>query len=251
MSLERANMAAHAAHLSALYAQLDAPAALERALRRDFAGRVALVSSFGADSAVLLHLVSGIDRDTPVLFLDTGFHFAETLEYRATLVAQLGLRAVRAIRPEPADVGAQDAHGTLHRSAPHACCDLRKTRPLRHALAPYAAWITGRRRAQSITRAALAPVEHDGHARLKLNPLAGWSASDMRAYRTAHGLPAHPRVAQGYPSIGCAPCTSPVQPGEDARSGRWRGSDKVECGIHLENGVAARRPAPDAPPSPG
>lgn len=209
-------------------------------LARRWRGRVALVSSFGADAAVLLHLVAAADPDLPVLFLDTGKHFPETLAYRDALAARLGLRDVRSIPPDPAAIAARDPFGGLFAFDPDACCALRKVAPLAAALAPFDLWLSGRRRAQASTRQALPLVEaEDG--RLKANPLAAWGGADIAAYRRTHALPPHPLVARGYPSIGCAPCTSPLAAGEPERAGRWRGTGKIECGIHAP---APRRTMP-------
>jgi phosphoadenosine phosphosulfate reductase len=199
-----------------------------------YRGRIAVLSSFGADAAVLLALVAEIDRHTPVLFLQTGRHFAQTLAYRESLAAFLGLSDVRDVTPaglsrsgEVADDGA----GNLWFFDPDACCALRKTRPLEAALAGFDAWVTGRKRHQAATRQALPFVETDG-PRCKINPLADWTAGRIAAEFARRGLPKHPLVAQGYASIGCEPCTRPVTDGEDSRAGRWSHSVKVECGIH-------------------
>jgi phosphoadenosine phosphosulfate reductase len=206
-------------------------ALLRHAIRREFAGRFAVVSSFGADSAMLLALVAEIDPSVPVLFLDTGMHFPETLAYRDELAARLGLTDIRSITPDAAEVARRDPDGELHRYVPDDCCALRKVAPLERALAPFAAWATGRRRGQAATRRALPFVETvDG--RSKYNPLADWSAERIAAELARRGLPRHELVARGFPSIGCAPCTRAVRPGEDARAGRWAGTGKVECGIH-------------------
>ena len=148
------------------------------------------------------------------------------------LAAHLGLRNVRNIYPSPAEVMAEDADGALHRRDPDACCDLRKVRPLDRALARWPVTISGRKRFQAATRSAIDVFEADAD-RLRVNPLATWTAADVRDYMAEHALPLHPLVARGYPSIGCAPCTTAVRPGEDPRAGRWRGLDKVECGIHF------------------
>jgi len=198
----------------------------------EFPDEVALVSSFGADAAVLLHMVSRIDRRFPVLMLETQMLFPETLAYQSELAAHLGLQNLRNLRPDPAEVAAVDPDGTLNAQDADACCDLRKVRPLDRALRRWPVTISGRKRFQSSTRAEIEVFEaQDG--RLRVNPLASWNATDVRAYMAQHGLPLHPLVSRGYPSIGCAPCTTPVKPGEDARAGRWRGVDKVECGIHI------------------
>ncbi|TPE51413.1 phosphoadenylyl-sulfate reductase [Amaricoccus solimangrovi] len=198
----------------------------------EFPGEVALVSSFGAEAAVLLHMAAEVDRDLPVLLVDTLMLFQETLDYQKTLSAHLGLRNVQHIRPNPVDLARADPAGTLHQRDTDSCCDIRKVLPLERALEPYSVLISGRKRYQAATRAKLEVFEADGE-RLKVNPLAGWSASDLRTYMDVNELPRHPLVAQGYPSIGCAPCTTRVAPGEDPRAGRWRGTDKVECGIHF------------------
>ena len=205
---------------------------LSAALHELFPGRVAVVSSFGAESAALLHMVAAIDPATPVLFIDTGRHFVETLADRDRLAAALGLRDVRTVGPTAEEVARLD--GDLSRATwdPDGCCAFRKIAPLERALQGFDAWITGRKRFQAATRLDLPVFERDA-ARVKINPLASWSAADIAGYVATHRLPPHPLVAQGFQSIGCAPCTSAVRPGEDARAGRWRAVDKVECGIHL------------------
>lgn len=203
-----------------------------------FAGRIALVSSFGAESAVLLHMLARVDRNVPVLFIDTGRHFPETLVYRDILIERLGLTDVRSVGPSAEEVARLDADLTRASWDPDGCCAFRKTAPLESALGPFSAWITGRKRFQASTRAVLPVFEADGE-RIKVNPLATWAPSDIAAYVRAHRLPPHLLVVRGYPSIGCAPCTTPVAPGEDARAGRWRDLSKVECGIHT---------SPDATP---
>jgi phosphoadenosine phosphosulfate reductase len=198
----------------------------------EFPDEVALVSSFGAEAAVLLNMVADIDRDLPVLLVDTLMLFEETLEYQRTLSQHLGLTNVQHIRPDPMDLARLDPDGTLHQRDTDACCDIRKVLPLDRALRRWPVAISGRKRFQATTRAALDVFEPDGE-RLKVNPLAHWSAAGIRAYMDAHDLPRHPLVAKGFRSIGCWPCTTPVAEGEDDRAGRWRGSDKVECGIHF------------------
>lgn len=224
----------------------DEQAALRFALS-GAAGRIAMVSSFGAESAVLLHLVAGVAPDTPVLFIDTLMLFPETLAYQRALSETLGLTDVRIIRPNRRTVLEADSNATLHRSDPDACCHVRKTQPLRGALQEFDGWITGRKRFQGGARAALEMFESDsetGH--LKINPIASWDVQDIAAYMTDHDLPRHPLVERGYPSIGCMPCTAPVAPGESPRAGRWCGQDKTECGIHIANGVVTRTPAAHA-----
>jgi phosphoadenosine phosphosulfate reductase len=216
---------------------------LEDALQDPEVGKIALVSSFGAESVVLLHMVSVINPATPVLFIDTEMLFPETLAYQAEVAAKLGLSDVRRIHPAPAELLREDPEGYLHLADFDGCCDLRKTRPLEQALREFDGWITGRKRFQGATRAALDFFEEDGAGRIKVNPLAHWTKDDVREYMLNNRLPKHPLVAQGYPSIGCLPCTTPVKPGEDERAGRWRGTGKVECGIHVADGKIVREGA--------
>lgn len=212
------------------YAGLEGRNLLEPILR-DFAGRAAVVSSFGAESAVLLHMVSEVDRSTPVIFLDTGKHFWETLSYRAKLIDRLGLTGVRIIKPDEADLAAQDADGTLHARNADQCCHIRKTLPLQKALEGFDVTISGRKRYHGAARATLDFLSiADG--RLKVEPLAGFSALDINAYMKAQDLPPHPLTEIGYFSIGCEPCTQPGGSSADPRAGRWAGSAKTECGIH-------------------
>ena len=218
--------------LNARSADLDAREVIAFAAEEAFAGRLALVSSFGAESAVLLHLVAEVNPNLPVIFLDTGRLFAETLEYRTRLTRRLGLRDVRTVGPDPERVLGADPHRALWMTNPDLCCRIRKTEPLARALDGFDAWLTGRKRFQNSLRADLKMFEADG-ARIKVNPLARWSALDVRTYAERYALPDHPLIAKGYPSIGCVPCTTRVIPGEDQRAGRWRGLDKTECGIHL------------------
>lgn len=232
--------AASAEDLSVAFEALSAPDRIRRALDAHAPGKVALVSSFGADSVALIHLVAAADPATPVLFIDTEMLFPETLDYQAGVARDLGLTDLRIITPASRELAAFDSLGDLHEANPDRCCHLRKVRPLRRALKGFDGWISGRKRHQNGARAGLAFVETDEEGRRKFNPLADWSAEDARAYARRHGLPPHPLVARGYPSIGCAPCTSPVAPGEDPRAGRWRGAAKTECGIHFEGGKIVR-----------
>ena len=215
---------------------------LAGALANPLVGRTALVSSFGAESVVLLHMVAQIDRTTPVLFIDTEMLFDETLSYQRDISDRLGLSNVQIIRADRDQVFLRDNDAMLHRKDPDACCALRKSEPLQRALAPYDAWITGRKRFQGGKRAAMDFFEAEREILIKINPLAKWKPSDIRDYMTNNRLPRHPLVARGYASIGCAPCTSSIEPGEDARAGRWRGRDKTECGIHFANGQVLRTP---------
>ncbi len=226
--------------LNARYKHHSATAVLEHALMDAQVGHTALVSSFGAESVVLLHLVSVIDNTTPVVFIDTEMLFAETLAYQQELTERLNLKDVRIIRAADEHKRIEDPDGTLHQFNTDACCALRKTVPLQNALDGFDAWITGRKRYQGTTRATIDFFENEDDRRIKINPLAHWDRNDLQDYMNENRLPRHPLVAKGYPSIGCAPCTSPVAEGEDPRAGRWRNSDKTECGIHFVNGKAVR-----------
>ncbi len=213
----------------------DARGILELALKGDFAGKTAVVSSFGSESAVLLHLVAQIDPNTPILFLNTGKLFGETLRYRDRLQDLLGLGDLRSLSHSAAERAARDPEGTLWARNTDACCEFRKVIPLKRALEGFSAQITGRKRFQTKIRAAMQPVElFEG--RFRFNPLADWSHGDLEAYALKHDLPRHPLVDDGYPSIGCMPCTRRVLPGESYRDGRWSGLDKDECGIHGVDG---------------
>lgn len=204
-----------------------------------YVGKTALVSSFGAESVVLLHMVAQVAPWTPILFIDTRMLFDETLKYQRDVADFLALTDVRKIRARHLDLATDDPADDLNTRNTDACCDLRKTQPLKRAVAGFDGWMTGRKRFQSGTRAALNHFEaEDG--RIKINPLAAWGPKEIASYMDRHDLPRHPLVAQGYPSIGCAPCTSPVKPGEDARAGRWRGETKEECGIHFVDGKMVR-----------
>ncbi len=193
--------------------------------------RLALVSSFGTESAALLRVMADVDPAIPVIFLDTGWLFEETLAYRDTLIATLGLRDVRSIKPLEETLRREDGNRELWFSDPDACCRIRKVEPLKRALAPFSAWINGRKRFQGGLRAAIPAVEDDGK-RLKFNPFANASREEIEAIYAQTQLPPHPLVASGFLSVGCMPCTSRTSTDEDARAGRWRGRPKTECGIH-------------------
>lgn len=216
------------------YHALSAENALKKAIET-YEGQIVLASSLGVDSAVLLHMVSKINPDLPIVFLDTGKHFRETLAYRDMLVEDLGLTNFQNITPDKAELKTEDPDGQLHKSEPDLCCDLRKVRPLDRVINQYAARITGRKRYQTPQRANM-PILEDRGGQIKINPLAYWTAKDVTAYMRRHDLPPHPMLALGYLSIGCQPCTTRVTAGEDARAGRWRHSEKTECGIHLVDG---------------
>ena len=221
-----------AGRLAARYAGLDGADLLRALMTREFFGRLAVVSSFGTESAAILAMVAEIDRSTPVVLLDTGKLFGETLRYRDRLVDRLGLSDIRTITPDPAKLSAADPDGMLWLRDPDACCALRKVEPLSRALAGFDAWVSGRKRYQGGDRAALPVFENDADGRIKINPLAGWSRARLVGELLRRDLPRHPLEDAGYLSIGCYTCTDRVQPGEDVRAGRWRGLAKTECGIH-------------------
>jgi phosphoadenosine phosphosulfate reductase len=214
------------------------PRTILEAAVESFGDRLALVSSFGAESAVLLDIAAKVKPDIAVLFLDTGMLFGQTLDYRRQLAERLGLTNVRDLRPAYHDLATGDPQAKLWQTDTDACCHIRKVLPLDRALADFDGWITGRKRFHGGDRLNLPVVEHaDG--KVKFNPLANWGKEDLDAYASAHELPAHPLVAQGFPSIGCWPCTQPAEDGEDVRAGRWKGMDKTECGIHLARAPGA------------
>lgn len=218
-------------YLDARYANATPAAVIDGALKY-FGRRFALVSSFGSESAVLLHIAAQVSKDIPVLFLDTGKLFGETKRYRDQLIEMLGLTDVRTLTPDVNDLNAKDPKGSLWTQDTNACCYIRKVVPLSQALVGFEGWASGRKRFQGGVRSLLPHFEaSDG--RVKVNPLAFWTKDDVVAYREEHGLPQHPLVADGFASIGCMPCTDRIEEGESERAGRWRGQTKTECGIHL------------------
>jgi phosphoadenosine phosphosulfate reductase len=200
--------------------------------------RLALVSSFGAESSVLLHMASRIDPNITVLFLDTGMQFGQTLDYRRKLAARLGLTDVRDLRPRFEDIALTDPGADLWKTDTDRCCHIRKVAPLDLALVDFDAWITGRKRFQGAGRLRLPTVE-ESEGKIKFNPLANWTRPELEAYAVEYDLPPHPLLAAGFPSIGCWPCTSPAEDGAGSRSGRWAGSQKTECGIHMARAPGA------------
>ena len=192
---------------------------------------MAVVSSFGTESAVLLDLVAKADPSVRVIFVDTLKMFPETLAYRDELTDRFGFTNSEVVTPDKAALADKDESGLRWSYDPDGCCAIRKVEPLARAKAGLDAWISGRKAFQSSTRENIARFEvEDG--RLKINPLGDWVKDDLEAYFSEHELPRHPLEEKGFLSVGCAPCTSPVKPGEDPRAGRWRGWDKTECGIH-------------------
>lgn len=224
-----------AGRLSRLNAELrdaSAQTILRVAMLREWPDTLTYVASFGAESAVMLALIAEVKPDLPIVFLETGMHFPQTLDYKAALIDRLGLTGVRDVTPNRAEARVLDHAEDLWRRDPDACCALRKVRPLAPALKGFEAWITGRKRFHGGARLRLPVFEHvDG--RFKVNPLAGWTREDVERFFAARDLPRHPLVDQGYLSIGCWPCTRPTSDPADIRSGRWAGSDKTECGLHI------------------
>ena len=225
-----------------MFDEMDAAGVLRHAVTELLPGHVAVVSSFGADSSVLLHLVAEVDKNLPVYFLETGKHFPETLRYVETLQKHLGLGNVRWLRPDPKDIARFDPRGDLWETDPDSCCHIRKTEPLDAEIVRFGGWVTGRKRFQTTERGGAAAFRTD--LATTASRSIRWryfTDEDINAYKTAHGLPEHPLFAKGYRSIGCAPCTTIVAEGEDPRAGRWRGLNKKECGIHFDfNGAIAR-----------
>jgi phosphoadenosine phosphosulfate reductase len=217
--------------LNARFEGVGAPKMLRTLFTEDALGTIAVVSSFGTESAVLLHLVAQADPSIPVVFVDTLKMFPETLAYRDTLIERFGIENASVVEPDAAVLAEKDENGLRWSFDPDGCCAIRKVEPLARAKAGLDTWISGRKAFQSVTRQNLPRFEvEDG--RMKLNPLGDWAKDDLEAYFAEHDLPRHPLEAEGFLSVGCAPCTSKVLPGEDPRSGRWRGWDKTECGIH-------------------
>ncbi|MGH1398878.1 MAG: phosphoadenylyl-sulfate reductase [Alphaproteobacteria bacterium] len=215
------------------YGHLPTLELLDVTINNVFKDKIALVSSFGTEAALLLSLVAEVNPATPVIFLETLKHFPETLEYRDQLIERLGLTEVRNVEPEPSAIKAADPDGTLAQSNPDACCYLRKVVPLEESLHGFDAWINGRKRIHGGSRTALPTMEHDDR-RIKVNALADWTQEMIDAEWKKRDLPEHPMVQWGYSSVGCKPCTSLPKPGEGKRSGRWAQFDKQECGIHVD-----------------
>lgn len=223
---------ARAAELDRALAHASPTEIILAAVREVGRDKLAAVSSFGTEAAALLKFVADVDPAIPVVFLDTGWLFEETLAYRDTITDLLGLRDVRTIHPLDEILAREDADRDLWFSNPDQCCFIRKVEPLARALKPFDAWLNGRKRFQGGARAAIPVVEADG-VRLKFNPLANVTQDELKALYGTMKLPQHPLRAAGFASIGCMPCTTRTNPGEDSRVGRWRGRDKIECGIHV------------------
>ncbi|HEU5046609.1 MAG TPA: phosphoadenylyl-sulfate reductase [Rickettsiales bacterium] len=227
--------------LQNFYGELDTHQLLRTMIRQEFPGTIALLTSFGADAGLLLALVAEVEPETPVLFLDTGKHFPETLEYGRTLEKSLGLKNVHWIKPDPEMLGRIDADGMLWKTQPNRCCWLRKVEPLDRTIESLGilALITGRKRYQTPERANMQTIELDENGVFRINPLAHWSKDDQREAVMLRNIPPHPLVAKGYKSIGCEPCTVPVAAGQDERAGRWahtiglENEQKTECGLHI------------------
>lgn len=229
--------------LTAAIDTLSPQKALQACVERIVPGEICVVSSFGTESAIILHMVSRIDPDIPVLFIDTGKLFEETLTYRDELATRFGLKNIQTLHPNPDHLKADDPDGNLHQTKPDLCCHVRKTLPLIQALRPYKVWVSGRKRYHGAGRTQLDRIEiQDG--KLKFNPLYNWDAPQLRDYAHQHDLPDHPLLKENYLSVGCLPCTVAVtSENNDPRAGRWPGQDKTECGIHIDaDGTIKRQP---------
>jgi len=213
------------------YGQLDGADLIQAVATQEFAGRIAVNSSFGAEAAVLLHLVARVDKAIPVLFIDTCRHFPETLRYRDRIGELFGLTNIQVIGPSEETVKRLDPDGTLAYRDPDACCAFRKVEPLGRALEKFDAVIGGRKRYHGGSRGDLPSIEFDG-THFKINPLVRWTREEVESAYEDYNIPQHPMVEDGFLSIGCMPCTERTAPGEDIRSGRWAGQAKTECGIH-------------------
>lgn len=224
------------ASLMADYGDLNSLDLLNAMINTAFRDNIALVSSFGAESIVLLDMVAQVNPATPVIFLNTGKLFGETVRYRDKVAEQLGLGNIITVEPDPENIANEDKNGLLWTRDTDACCDLRKVRPLARAMNEYGAWITGRKRFQTTERGNIPLIEKDG-SRVKINPLAHWNQAELDQIIKNKGLPVHPLIAQGYPSIGCMPCTNRVEEGQNRRMGRWSGQGKTECGIHIGENI--------------
>lgn len=224
--------------LNRLYGHLDASEILKLTIDKIFPGQLAVVSSFGTEAAITLKLVSDIDKNVPILFIDTMKHFMETLTYRDILLQRFGFTDARELRPHPADLAAKDPKDDLWSKNTNQCCHIRKVLPLERGLSGFSAWVTGRKRFQNQDRSQLLKFEAAG-GRVKINPLADWTSERVEQAFRDFKLPKHPLFDEGYASIGCSPitCTRRIEQGEDQRAGRWAGLDKTECGIHLDYSI--------------
>jgi phosphoadenosine phosphosulfate reductase len=231
------SLTARAETLSRTYHGVETSRLLHAMIEEEFPGRIAVLSSFGAESALLLAVVAEIDPTVPVIFLDTGKIFPETIRYMSEVQARLGLCNVRRIGPDEQALAARDPRGELWYFDPDACCALRKVEPLRAALPGVEALISGRKRYHGALRRFIPRIEA-GDGVIKIDPIADWSQERVTAEFALRALPRHPLEAKGYRSIGCEPCTAPVGPGEEMRAGRWAGQAKTECGIHGSRVIA-------------
>ncbi len=214
------------------HAHLDGEDLLRALITGPLAGKIAVVSSFGTESAVLLHMVARIDPSIPVLFIDTGKLFWETRYYRSKLIDLLGLTDVRVLKPDASDIDRHDRTGDLNARDADLCCHIRKTLPLESGLAGFHGWVSGRKRYHGGARSGISTIEVvDG--RLKVDPLAHWDRATIEAYGKVNELPEHPLAQRGYFSVGCVACTVKAGSAENPRAGRWAGRAKTECGIHF------------------
>lgn len=218
------------------YGHLNSLDLLDAMINKEFKGNISLVSSFGAESIVLLDMVAQVNPATPIIFINTQKLFGETVRYQNDVAKALGLSNIITVKPDPLEIANEDKNGLLWTRDTDACCDLRKVRPLARAMNGYGAWITGRKRFQTKERGNIPHIEQDG-SKFKINPLADWNQTELDKIIADKNLPRHPLIDQGYPSIGCMPCTARVEIGQDRRMGRWAGQDKTECGIHIGENI--------------
>ncbi|MBC6496797.1 MAG: phosphoadenylyl-sulfate reductase [Alphaproteobacteria bacterium GM7ARS4] len=236
------SLESYTSSLCARYGDLEGEALLEVMIEGAFAGSIMATSSFGAESAVLLDMVANVDKDLPVIFLDTGKLFEETYNYVHVVQAHLGLRNVQLCMPSEERLSAEDKAGDLWQRDADRCCHIRKVEPLRRVFEEHAykAWITGRKRFHGDLRLRLQTIEYVG-GMVKINPLAHWSLERIHKRFEERGLPLHPLVGKGYPSIGCYHCTHRAEAIDNPRAGRWADKAKTECGIHHASWMQARK----------
>ncbi len=232
----------HIQHLNRRFESSDPPDIVRWALDESGLDRIAIASAFQAEGTCLIHMAVRIRQDVPILFLETGFHFAETLAFKERLTEALGLNVVELTGDYSDDTQAAAFGPRLYERDPKSCCELNKVIPFDRALRGYDAWMTSMRRDSAWTRKNTPIISEtqfeDGRAVVKINPIANWTRRDAWAYLKENDLPHNPLYDLGYASIGCAPCTRMLFPGEDERAGRWSGLLKTECGIHVREAAA-------------
>tara|TARA_B100000029_G_scaffold79792_1_gene71301 strand:+ start:3805 stop:4503 length:699 start_codon:yes stop_codon:yes gene_type:complete len=220
--------------LSEKFSKLDSINLLNVMIKKIFSKKIVLTSSFGSESIVILHMISKIDRSTPVIFINTGKLFPETLDYAKKIINLLKLNNILVLKPLNKDLKIKDPNENLYKKNPDECCKIRKVFPLEKIINNYDAWITGRKRIHGFEREFINKIEKSS-THIKINPLADWSLEKINKYIKKNNLPEHPLISKGYKSIGCFTCTNKVIYNESIRSGRWKNFKKKECGIHTFN----------------